>query len=30
MEDIHTPDERLDIQSFDNTYELLVRFIEIL
>ena len=30
MEDIHTPDERLDIQSFDNTYELLVRFIETL
>lgn len=30
MADIHTPDERLDIQSFENTFELLVKFIETL
>lgn len=27
MADIHTPDERLDIQSFEKTFELLVQFI---
>ena len=30
MADIHTPDERLDIQSFVDTFELLVKFIETL
>lgn len=30
MADIHTPDERLDIESFVKTYQLLVSFIETL
>lgn len=30
MADIHTPDERLDIHSFVDTFELLVKFIETL
>ena len=30
MDDIHTPDERLNIESYINTYQLLVNFLEIL
>lgn len=30
MADIHTPDERLNIQSFERTFQLLIRFIETL
>lgn len=27
MEDIHTPKERMDMASFDRTYQLLIRFL---
>jgi len=28
MADIHTPDERMDIRSYENTYEMLTKFLE--